>query len=268
MCFTAIIFNARSAKIGISGFNALANMLHFTINNDDGFALVAYNKDKEIFNYRTMKLGKFIKRIMKNKALLANVNLIHIHFRSATSGSVNKDNIHLWQIGNYRCGHNGMAYKTDYQSKKCDSLQLLEKLNLENIKELKKQINDNSAWGIFLCSSAKRIIAWCNSKTMKLSLVDKNTYVLSSDFIENKDSYLQIRSKTLFGFETCKKIQLPLINVYSSGERDHVLLTIDLPRLSHRIIKLENSTTYKSTPVYNQYNNPYDSLYYRRLGWE
>lgn len=84
----------------------IENSLYY---NDDGISLV-YKDNKDIKVVRDLDITeKKINNILK--AVNKKDGFIHCHLRQATTGEVEKDNTHFWEIDNWLFAHNGLVGK-------------------------------------------------------------------------------------------------------------------------------------------------------------
>ena len=97
MCFISITLNPKQKK------NSMPDIIQDKLTyNGDGSGLVAYNKygNQSIF-MRSLKIGR---RIIEQ----ASTNPLSIvHLRSATTGDVTKENVHMWKKRGWVFAHNG-----------------------------------------------------------------------------------------------------------------------------------------------------------------
>jgi len=99
MCFNVVIINPRKRDIRAQVFNLLV-YAHY---NRDGFSVYFVN-NKEEKTYRTLDFEKFVEFLKDN---VKNPQLLHMHFRAASSGTVSIKNVHMWRVEN---GDNGSEY--------------------------------------------------------------------------------------------------------------------------------------------------------------
>jgi len=78
--------------------------------NVDGTAFFGYDSEKELKHGYLREL-KPCKNLFGS--LLEKYNIGHYHFRQATSGLKNIDNLHLWKYKNWVMAHNGVVYDED-----------------------------------------------------------------------------------------------------------------------------------------------------------
>jgi len=98
MCFNIVIYNPYRKNLS-KVFNVINKN---TVWNSDGFSIWA----PEIY-LRTLNLKEFLE--IQSKAEKSEI--VHIHFRKASAGAINHDNVHMWKIGDYYVSHNGFVGK-------------------------------------------------------------------------------------------------------------------------------------------------------------
>jgi len=110
MCFNVVIVNPRKKDVKVP----VLNLLSFMNTNRDGFSIYTVKEGKEMV-YRTLDPKKFIEFVKTNVSCN---ELIHMHFRMATSGTVSLRNVHMWRVENESCSeryyyvsHNGIVTK-------------------------------------------------------------------------------------------------------------------------------------------------------------
>jgi len=130
--------------------------------NPDGVGVIAFNKKEDnIHYYRDMdKSSESFGEILKK------YQTIMIHFRLATSGSRNVDNVHFWQNKNWYFAHNGIVSGlVDKEQLESDSLLFFEHLIKNNflldngnikIKAISKASNNFNLWGRFILLNDKQ----------------------------------------------------------------------------------------------------------------
>jgi predicted glutamine amidotransferase len=90
------------------------NLLVHARYNRDGFSVYLVD-NKEEKTYRTLDFDKFVEFLKDN---VKNPQLLHMHFRAASSGTVSIKNVHMWKVSYddnennyYYVSHNGFVHK-------------------------------------------------------------------------------------------------------------------------------------------------------------
>jgi hypothetical protein len=96
MCFNIVIYNPRNKNLE----RIFQVINRNSIINNDGFSIWSNS-----VYLRTLNFNEF--RKAQEQAIRDRI--VHIHFRKASSGSVNLDNVHMWKINNYYVSHNGFV---------------------------------------------------------------------------------------------------------------------------------------------------------------
>jgi predicted glutamine amidotransferase len=110
MCFNTVVVNPRRKDIRVQ----VLNLLTFARYNRDGFSIYLVDGNEEKI-YRTLDFEKFVEFIKEN---VKRPQLLHMHFRAASSGSISLRNVHMWRVSSnsdennyYYVSHNGFVYK-------------------------------------------------------------------------------------------------------------------------------------------------------------
>jgi hypothetical protein len=258
MCFTEIVYSRDG--IGEVGYTIVANSLTEAMKNPDGFGI---RIDDEVF--KTLDRWELVKKIVREREKIERAKLVHLHYRSATSGAVNHDNIHLWEIGGYIASHNGTAFRYNYKdNNKTDSYNFLKSIEDLIIREDLKGIADrlDETWGVFLLSKKDKILLAAVDKALKIYLFD-DVLVFSSDTV-NLAPEVHITCETiqkkLFGwtFAREKKMRLKLKmpkETLKTTEEDFVSL-LDLETGTRLTEKVSKKRSYVSPSYYWKYR-PY-----------
>jgi len=110
MCFNTVIINPRRRDIRAQVFNLLVYARY----NRDGFSVYLVD-NKEEKTYRTLDFEKFVEFLKDN---VKSPQLLHMHFRAASSGTISLKNVHMWKVESndesneyYYVSHNGFVHK-------------------------------------------------------------------------------------------------------------------------------------------------------------
>jgi hypothetical protein len=96
MCYIALVKNNPSGQAGKAILNKIADKLDM---NDDGAFVGSLSVAESL---RTLD-NKLAEETIKNMA----VDNLLVHFRMATTGAINVDNVQGWEFGGWTCVHNG-----------------------------------------------------------------------------------------------------------------------------------------------------------------
>lgn len=237
MCYTCVIINTK--QVGKEGLTFVLNTFNFINFNPDGYAI---RFDNNVL--RTLNKKEFINFVLRNREKIMNSKIVHIHYRNATSGTVNLNNVHLWKFKNYYCSQFGTS--DGGNEEKSDSLQLFENLqNLEiNLKNVKKLVEEKGKYGVYFLTGNDKIYAAAQNKKIFIYLV-KNTLILSSHQIKLKRNvFVEISKKKFFGIEfpIFQKISIPPLSEKTlKAEKENVIIEINLNNKKSRIEELEIS---------------------------
>lgn len=189
MCYTSLIFANNNNNVGELGLKILVNqVIENYENNSDGYALFFTNYKNDIKEkIRTLDFNEFIKFIKKHENEIKQSKLIHLHLRKSTN-YISHEFIHLWEVNNYNCSHNGILYNTFNNNIKNDSLSFFMQYSniLNNLNKLKNVLLNNiNGYGLFLLSNNNEfeIIAFSLNKNTCINVF--NNYLVticSSDF--------------------------------------------------------------------------------------
>lgn len=196
MCvIISVIKNENDEKVleGLRG-----QLAEFGNSNPDGTGLLTIKEDGSVEIRRELEIptNELLQAIKDNP-------FTSIHFRNATTGEVNNDNIHFWKIGNWAFCHNGSAYTKEEMKDLglCDSFvffrQLIKTKCLKNngkidIEKTKKLIDAISFWGRFLIINTEKKKAYFFGD-YHANLFNDKTLVISSTAVD-----LSIK-KTFYG---------------------------------------------------------------------
>lgn len=171
----------------------MANIKTFQYQNDDGVGILAFNPNKRrYFLHRSLKNENGL--IAKTLSRYKNVNL---HFRHATSGKVNEDNVHFWKNKNWLFAHNGaignFAFGKDSPLSDSNLLfrQLVFSKSLKDnhkikYKRIDKFVKNLDFWGRFIIPNihTQRIYFFGDFNT---HLINDNTLVFASQELSFDD---------------------------------------------------------------------------------
>ncbi len=146
--------------------------------NDDGTASLCYSKNKNAVIRRDLLMTW---QEMSND--LDNFDVVNYHFRIATKGKPNINNVHFWKSGNWAFCHNGgiqemgndeesdsLSFFNELIAKKC-----LHKNNKLSGQKIKDVVNEKNFWGRFLL---------VNLKTKNIYFFgDFRTYLVQHDYL-------------------------------------------------------------------------------------
>jgi hypothetical protein len=104
MCFNMVVVNPRRVSVR----ELVSSVYGKAVYNRHGFSVYTLRSDGEELVLRTLDFEEFKRFVEEN----VDDNVItHIHFRQATSGSINEKNIHMWRVecgaSYYYVSHNG-----------------------------------------------------------------------------------------------------------------------------------------------------------------
>ena len=249
MCYTAIIISLKD-QLGALGWGVLMNTIRFTSTNPHGFGI---RVDDIVL--RTLDVDEFKNFVLNNRSKIENSKLIHLHYRFATSGKINTDNVHLWEIGGYYVSHNG-SINGYGNTEVSDSLEWFTE-NEENIEkeDLDALANSSSrgAWGVFLLSKKdlSKIIVGSVGKQLQVFLLD-DILVLSSATLDYRSAIMKIDTIDVYGFSftiTRKITSLPKPKKILKTDILNEWRLIDLAEK-----KLLKKATVQKSYTYNTYN--------------
>ena len=98
MCYVALVKNVPSKQAGQAILDKIADKL---VMNDDGAFIGSLSVAASL---RTLN-NKLAEETVKNMA----VDNLLVHFRQATTGAVNVDNVQGWTLNGWTCTHNGIV---------------------------------------------------------------------------------------------------------------------------------------------------------------
>ncbi|MEM5815513.1 MAG: hypothetical protein QXL14_00485 [Candidatus Aenigmatarchaeota archaeon] len=196
MCYTSLIFAINNNHVGELGLKILVNQIDENYeNNNDGYALFFTNYKNIKEKIRTLHFNEFIKFIKKHEDKIKQSKLIHLHLRKSTN-FVSQEFIHLWEVNNYNCSHNGILFNTFNNNIKNDSLSFFMQYSniLNNLNKLKNVLQNNLVgYGLFLLSNNNKfeIIAFSLNKNTCINVFNDNLVTIcSNDFnVKNNISF-------------------------------------------------------------------------------
>jgi predicted glutamine amidotransferase len=222
-----VVINPRKRDIRVP----IMNLMDYASYNRDGFSIYIVNGSKEKV-YRTLDFKSFTEFIKHN---IYNNELVHMHFRMASSGTVSLKNVHMWKLEeeedskrHYYVSHNGTVsrysnytylnpkivewyrdvygmklneiiemFKEDVES---DTLAFIrseafQKCIFGNLADLDKVLNEASFYGVMFLTNPNEVIAISYRKPMYVIISNSVLYFSNTD-IENEVS----RVRKIFGF--------------------------------------------------------------------
>jgi len=103
MCFNMVSYPINRQYVEMPDW-LLEAIVRESFSNDDGYAVYAITPEGEVY-VRTVKFREFLKAL----AGIEHYSFLHIHLRAATSGHIDKENVHLWEVSGYLFSHNGLV---------------------------------------------------------------------------------------------------------------------------------------------------------------
>jgi len=236
-------------------------MLHNMKTNKDGFGI---RVDDEII--RTTNNKNFLNYILSNSIAIDRARLIHVHFRLATFGLINDNNVHLWKIGGYYCSHNGVASGYGYNKDgNADSYEFFksteDKIAKEDIKGMSKALSEINGIVFLTREDGRRIIAGSSGKPMKIYLFKNNTIVLANQDIKfsNKAVIPVVKRYNILGFELKreddKQVSANIPKLIAEGEQSDFISLIDLEEM--KTVAKENVALRYNYSYYKKYWDGY-----------
>jgi hypothetical protein len=181
MCYTGVILNPEKARIP---WAVAYNIISHLYTNSHGFYLYSASPD---YYVRTLDLV-FYKQLLL-KVLNEGPRNAHLHFRLATSGLVDVNNVHGWKVGNYYVTHNGIvtSYLAQKNNNLSDTLWLIKQDKFSNYLlneewgKLYDYLLEKGFYGIMLLVKRgfKKVVAISVMKPIKYYKIDGVTYVLN-----------------------------------------------------------------------------------------
>lgn len=195
MCFNTVIIN----KSGKDILPILEKTKPFMERNNDGFSLWAYLSDsgnKEIL-VRTPDKDRIISAF--NDIRYANV--VHIHYRLASSGSRDPENIHMWKVANFYVSHNGFVGKYNIGSigiskvesdsdttirlsdtyKFVHSIDFISSLTEMNLKSLAELAEESAFYGVLFATNPRYTLVLSRGKSVKVT-TENDVLIFSNDW--------------------------------------------------------------------------------------
>ena len=227
MCFNVVVINPRKRDIRVP----IMNLMDYASYNRDGFSIYMVNNNKEKV-YRTLDFKSFTEFVKHN---VYNNELVHMHFRMASSGTISQKNVHMWKLVKdedskryYYVSHNGTVsrysniyyldpklvewYRGVYGMKLNEIVELL-KENIEsdtlsfirseafqkcifgNLADLEKILNETGFYGVMFLTNPYEVLAISYRKPMYV-LISNSVLYFSNTNIENEVS----RVRKIYGF--------------------------------------------------------------------
>lgn len=175
MCYTMLCINCKDNWSVIR-----QTFSHLKTNQDGFFIRIIGKKDNMI---RTLHIKEFFKFISNNRKNIRNAKIIHLHYRTKSSGDINEDNIHGWSQNGWSFSHNGCANLL--HEKYSDSKLLWDNIIKNKItpQKVKESIEKWGLWGIYLLVSPIEQIVVSQSKPLYI-YSDGRGLIFSSDDLE------------------------------------------------------------------------------------
>lgn len=227
MCFNVVVINPRKRDIRVP----VLNLLDYTSYNRDGFSIYTVSDNKEKV-YRTLDFKSFTEFVKHN---VYNNELIHMHFRMASSGTVSLKNVHMWKLEEsedskryYYVSHNGTVsrysnisyldpklvewYRDVYGMKLNEIIDLFKedvesdtlafirseafhKCIFSSLTDLDKVLNEASFYGVMFLTNPNEVIAISYRKPMYVIISNSVLYFSNTD-IEKEVSKI----RKIYGF--------------------------------------------------------------------
>jgi predicted glutamine amidotransferase len=222
-----VVINPRKRDIRVP----VLNLLDYTSYNRDGFSIYMVNNNKEKV-YRTLDFKSFTEFIKQN---IYNNELVHMHFRMASSGTVSLKNVHMWKIeegdDSKRCfyiSHNGTVsrysnftyldpklvewYRDIYGMKLKEIVETLKddvesdtlafirsdafrECIFNNLADLEKVLREAGFYGVMFLTNPYEVIAISYRKPMYIVVSNSVLYFANTDITENVS-----KVRKIFGF--------------------------------------------------------------------
>jgi len=228
MCFNVVIVNPRKKDVKVP----VLNLLSFMNVNRDGFSIYTVKEGKEMV-YRTLDPKKFIEFVKTNVSCN---ELIHMHFRLATTGTVALRNVHMWRIEDENCSekyyyvsHNGFVskfakYEHAYpwikrivreikESVESDTLAFIRSEDFQDaifcdITRLESVLKSNGFYGVMFLTNREEMIAISYRKPIYVTLSN------SLLFFSNADIKMHVsKTKEVYGIKLRVALETALENV-------------------------------------------------------
>ena len=160
------------------------NLSHFNTWNADGTAFFGFDTERETKNGLLRDLKMAGKEIFSD--LLKKYNVSHFHFRNATQGKVDNENIHFWKYKNWIMAHNGQVYAEGTELLSDSNLLFRDFINAGvfekeylDINRVNKIVKTKSFWGrlLFINTESKQSFYFGD---FYLSVLDKKILVVST----------------------------------------------------------------------------------------
>ena len=202
MCFNIVIFNPKQRNLE----RIFQVINRNSIINNDGFSIWSNS-----VYLRTLNFNDF--RMAEEKAIRSKI--VHIHFRKASSGSINNNNIHMWKISDYYISHNGFvgrfmeshllrwfSYESFepyenvfYTATESDTYQLVhqaefeEYLNERNWKGLYKYLKACQFYGVLFLTNEDEMIGISIEKPIHITYYQRDNILMFSNQSLNFKSF-------------------------------------------------------------------------------
>jgi len=200
MCFNMILYCPFPCRIEDGAIEIAVKKLAY---NDDGFLVYATRGRKVIRYVRTLS----IRQALATLVTLPPFTLLHIHFRAATSGRIDVDNVHGWKIGEFVVSHNGSVIEYLHSGVKSDSRMLVED-DVEFRKavlgrkweDVAKIVEDRRFYGVMFLTSPTEVYVIARCKSFYYELDDEGVVAMANDYIGGKPvepAIYKLNTKTL-----------------------------------------------------------------------
>jgi len=269
MCFNVVIINPRKRDVRVP----VLNLLDFMHTNHDGFSIYTVKNGKEMV-YRTLDAKKFVEYIKEN---VSYNELVHMHFRLASSGTVSLKNVHMWKLEDedytksyYYVSHNGTVSKysnftyldpkyafwfdeipVDYAKKfikeidediESDTLSFIKSEDFNDIvfndvTQIESVLEKSGFYGVMFLTNPNEVIAISYRKPMYVIISNSVLYFSNTNIKE----YVS-KTKKIFGFNFKVALETTLYNT---------LVIFDVKRM------MVKKTIKFAPPKYEHYYNAY-----------
>lgn len=262
MCVIISIYNNQNNRS--KNQQLLDNLDHFQRENADGTAFFGWNTAHET------KTG-YLRSVKPEEGfdkLLERYNIAHFHFRHATQGKINKDNVHFWKYKQWIMAHNGQIFGgAEYQDELSDSnllfrelakVGVFEKEKLD-INKINKIVSQRYFWGrlIFVNTESKQTYYFGD---FYLSVLDYNILIVSTQTLKKDDLILY---GMMFQVQSRDIIEAKMEGIFKIDAKQEKLKKYKLNFNEKKYSDPWPEWELNDTPVYN--NNYQRSLNWRKI---